>query len=224
MSRHINGTVFPEYSTRKDYATAFGMSIDEFEFGWRGGRPIPTTPGGFGIPVINRAPAGNVIDYEECGVDTGQGRVYIDRDNIADPNAFAVIVTGDSMVGLLNDGDYAIFIPVNPDGKTQNGRSAVEDGEAVFVRFSENGPVSGCTIALFYRLGDGRIELKKKNEKYSPRYTKPELIANLSVLVQSRRNHRKGMVVERAGYVTDSKSVPSGNIAQPFPNYENGDA
>jgi hypothetical protein len=48
------------------------------------------TRGGLGIPIINLAPAGRIVDYEEYGVDSGQGWEYVEQGDIEDPLAFGV--------------------------------------------------------------------------------------------------------------------------------------
>lgn len=93
IARREMGRTKVKAAERFRFAQAFGMSITEFDEQWRQWI-VPRTRGGHGIPVINRAPAGQIVDYEEYGVDSGQGYEYIDFGTIPDPHAFAVVVVG----------------------------------------------------------------------------------------------------------------------------------
>lgn len=205
VSRHLNGWVFPHLRTRRDYSEALKMSIMDFEQFWRE-FTIHLTQGGPGIPVINRTPAGEVVDYHECSEkDSGGGHYYIDRSGISDPNAFAVVVTGDSMTGELEDGDEAIFSPLRLDGKPISGGKALEDDEIVHVRFTPEFNGSCCTIAYYRKLVDGSVLLQKKNtRKYKAIVCKTTDIARLSVLVQRRTNPRGRGLTQMEGHLEAS--------------------
>lgn len=195
-------------TTYRKLAEAFGMSVEQLDREWRGTK-VPQTQGAPGlIPVINRAPAGRVRDYHECGVDSGQGHFYIDRGGVKDPNAFAVIITGDSMEPKLTDGDYAVFSPLRADGTlVNNPRMKIEDGHICYVRFSEDSTHSGCTVAMLTTLKDGRVELRKYNaKKYAPIVVTPGEIARVSALVQIRHNVIPGMVPEFEAFDPSSRS------------------
>jgi len=213
-------------STYKLLALAFGMTTAELDRAWRGG-PAPRTEGGDGIPVINRAPAGAVVDYHEIGTDSGQGHFYLDRGVIMDPNAYAVIVTGDSMTGQLDDGDYAVFVPVDQDGRMHNGNHNVADGQTVFVRFSQERREGGCTIAMVYRLKDGRIELRKRNPRYPPIIVSPEEIGQVGLLVESRKVWVKGLHLDKPAYENSGgtkaqalRPDAADDRPQEFPDYD----
>jgi transcriptional regulator with XRE-family HTH domain len=192
--------------TYRKLAQAFDMSVEQLDREWRGTK-IPQTQGAPGlVPVINRAPAGIVVNYDESGVDSGQGRFYIERAGVSDPNAFAVVVIGDSMEGELTEGDYAIFSPMHMDGTLINMPAVkIEEGHTVFVRFSQDSRHEGCTLAMLYRLSDGRIELRKRNKKYKPIVVAPEEIAGMSALNQVRQNKIPGMMAEFEAFDPASK-------------------
>ena len=191
--------------TYRKLAAAFGMTVEELDAEWRATR-IVRTIGGPGIPVINRTPAGNVVDYHELGVDSGQGRFYIDRGGIADQSAFAAIITGDSMADLLQEGDYAIFVPLRQDGRTATSRIPIKDGHVVHVRFSAEHKGDGCTVAMVYRLSDGRIELRKYNRKYAPMVVRTQEIQSMAAMVQSRRNWVEGIITEYDAFSDHGKN------------------
>lgn len=180
ITRRESGRTKVKAGERFKFADAFGMSIVEFDEQWRQWS-VPRTRGGNGIPVINRAPAGEIIDYEEYGVDSGQGYEYIDFGLVSDPQAFAVIVVGDSMQPSLNDGDQLVLSPVDPykaDERLTNGR-------IVFIRFThEEG--GGCTLARFFDEGQGRIRLHKDNPNYSPMHCDREAIQAIAIAIERR--------------------------------------
>ncbi|MBD3241602.1 MAG: helix-turn-helix domain-containing protein [Chitinivibrionales bacterium] len=180
IARRETGQTRVRANERFAFAKAFGMTVIEFDEQWREWS-VPRTRGAPGIPVINRAPAGEVIDYEEYGVDSGQGFEYVDRGDIQDDLAFAVIVVGESMEPRLKDGDYVILSPCDPykgDGKLQ-------PGNIVFVRFSEDAG-GGCTLARFFVEDEGQIRLQKDNPAYAPVVCEREAVQRIAVAVERR--------------------------------------
>ena len=165
-------------------ATVFGMSLDEFEKEWRSA-VVPRTQGGPGIPVINRAPAGGVIDYEEYGVDSGQGWEYIDRAGIDDDLAFAIEVVGDSMEPALYAGDRVVFTSMN----LPKPRAKLEDGCVVFVRFGpkdhEPSRMRGCTLGRWHTDGD-QVTITKDNPRHRPVFCDRREIEQLAVAIERR--------------------------------------
>jgi phage repressor protein C with HTH and peptisase S24 domain len=171
------------YDQRRSIARALGMSMESFEAAWRG--TTIKQARGPGIPVINRAPAGDVVDYEEYGTDSGQGYEYLDTLGVPDDDlAFAVVVVGDSMEPNLRAGDYAIFSPLN----VPRPRRTLENGKVVFVRFSDDGARRGCTIARWFFTGERTGRLVKDNPKYAPIDVEltPESVARIAILIQRR--------------------------------------
>jgi transcriptional regulator with XRE-family HTH domain len=171
------------FAERKAIAKALGMTMEAFESAWRGGSVKVTK--GPGIPVINRAPAGEAVDYEEYGTDSGQGYEYLDPLGVPDDDlAFAVVVVGDSMEPNLRAGDYAIFSPMN----VPRPRRQLTAGAVVFVRFSDDGTRRGCTIARWFPTDERRGRLVKDNPKYAPIDVEltPESISRIAVCIQRR--------------------------------------
>jgi len=188
INRKESGSIKIKTPERRKFAEAFGLSLDEFDALWRG-RQIERTRGGQGIPVINRAPAGVVQDYEEFGVDSGQGYEYIDADSIPAEisldELFAVVVVGDSMSPEIMDGDYAVFQHVPIDRADE-----IDGGETVFVRFAEEADQPGCTLARIFA-EDGQVRLQKDNPRYRPIIVPRQHIAQVGVLVEFRRRPGK---------------------------------
>jgi phage repressor protein C with HTH and peptisase S24 domain/DNA-binding XRE family transcriptional regulator len=180
IARRESGKTRVKPHERIGFAKAFGMSVLDFDERWRSFVVTPERRAP-GIPIINRAPAGRALEYEEYGVDSSQGMQYVDRGDIRDERAFGVIVTGDSMRPRLEDGDYLILSPVDPyhdDGK-------LKDGKIVFVRFSaEYG--GGCTIARFFAEENGAIRLQKDNPAHKAINCDREDIQLVAVAIERR--------------------------------------
>ncbi len=169
---------------RRAYAKVFGLTQEEFDAEWRASRIDQTNGGGPGIPVINRAPAGTIVDYEEYGVDSGQGMEYIERCNVEDPLAFAVIVVGDSMEPELRSGDYAVFSPVF---RVPKPRAEAKPGSICFVRIGGGAKRNGCSIARLKAATSTSLEFSKDNPKHKGFSVDQEHLEQFAVLVELRR-------------------------------------
>jgi transcriptional regulator with XRE-family HTH domain len=163
-------------------AEIFGLKLEEFRDKWRASR-VEQTVGGDGIPVINRAPAGNVVDYEEHGVDSGQGFEYLERGGVEDPLAFAVIVVGQSMETALFEGDYLIFSPV---ARVPKPRAELKPGAVCFVRTAPEVKGCGCCIARFKGSDGKRLDFTKDNRKFKGFAVDREHVEQLAVAVERR--------------------------------------
>jgi hypothetical protein len=125
-----------------------------------------------------------VTNYEECSItDSGQGHWYVHRAGIEDPNAFAVIVTGNSMEPTLMEGAICIFSPMDNDGHTHFRRIKVEEGHIIFIRFSSDSRFEGCAIARWHRKGE-KMELRKDNKAHKGMSVEPEEVARIAALVR----------------------------------------
>ena len=180
IARRETGITRVKAAERFKFAEAFGMSVTDFDEQWRQWT-VERTRGASGIPVINRAPAGQVVDYEEWGVDSGQGYEYVDFGAVDDPHAFCVIVVGDSMQPTLLENDQLILSPVDP----YKADDRLTDGRIVFVRFTAEHD-GGCTLARFYREPGGRIRLHKDNPAYAPMHCDREGIQGIAIAIERR--------------------------------------
>lgn len=181
VGRKERGEIPIKPPERNRIAKVFGMTIEEFDERWRASR-VDRTQGGRGIPVINRAPAGQVLDYEEYGIDSGQGFEYIDWGDVTDDLAFAVIVVGESMEPRIHEGDYLVFTPMT----IPKPRAKLEHGDVVFIRFTQESDHEGCTLARWFIEEGGKIRLHKDNPKYPPLFCTREDIRQLNVCIQRR--------------------------------------
>ena len=63
------------------------------------------------IPVIGCAQAGTAGFFDDAGYPTGSGWDEVVFPDVSDPNAYALVVSGDSMEPLYRDGDRIIVSP-----------------------------------------------------------------------------------------------------------------
>jgi len=145
-------------TTRKSLLQGFGITRHELEALYRPHiSQLRGDPDG-GIPIINCVPAGPPVDYEHMGLDNGLGNDYIPRigSGVYDPTAFAFIVVGDSMTPEFVEGDTVVCSP----------ETAINDGDAVFVRFDAHHDHT-CTFKRVFDRGE-QVELLPDNRRHTP--------------------------------------------------------
>ncbi len=125
----------------------------------------PVTAGRL-IPVINNVSAGYPNDYDDKGYPPGGADDYVRCTDLHDPNAFAVVVVGDSMETKYHEGDIIIFSPA----------ADVAPGDDCFVRMTD--PYE-TTFKRVYFEEDGMIRLQPRNQKYAPAMLPRERITGL---------------------------------------------
>ena len=104
------------------------------------------------IPVIGFAQAGDSGYFDDAGYPTGSGWDDIVFPDIGDPNAYALMVSGDSMEPLYRNGDRIIVSPV----------ANIRSGDRVVVKTSE-GEVMAKELV---RRTAQRIELRSLNPEF----------------------------------------------------------
>ncbi len=105
------------------------------------------------IPVIDLAQAGDNGYFDDVGYPTGSGWEEIVFPDIGDPNAYALMVSGDSMEPLCRDGNRIIISPV----------ANIRSGDRVVVKTS-GGEVMAKELV---RRTVQRIELRSINAEYA---------------------------------------------------------
>jgi SOS-response transcriptional repressor LexA len=184
--RHLDlvetGAVFPAAHERRLWAERLGFAdLLDFDRHWRDGWARVTAAHRDGwVPIINKAPAGGPIDYEEFGIDSGVGYEYIPRSaGMIDGDVlFAVIIIGDSMSPAYREGDLVIFRPVRQD-------ESLPDDSPIFVRFTADRDHT-CTFKNVWRRTDGRLELRPLNPRFATMIVPPIEIDRMALAIERR--------------------------------------
>lgn len=137
--------------------------------------PLTFIPGRNSAPVVSWAAAGTAHDYADLANQIEEV-VYTDS---RDPNAFALIVEGDSMYPEIAAGDVITFSP----------NSEPRNGNIVVARLAEN---HGVLVKRFRRTGpEGRtIILESTNQDYPPITLPAEAFRFIYPAVEMKRKWR----------------------------------
>lgn len=137
---------------------ATSTGIEAFANLVTGQRALPSgrAPARRHIPLIGFAQASSDGYFDEGGFPVGAGWDEISMPEIADPHAYALEISGDSMEPVLRDGDTIIVSPAAP----------VRRGDRVVVRTAK----SEVMAKELTRQSARRIELKSLNPAH-PNYT-----------------------------------------------------
>jgi len=124
------------------------------------------------VPIINKVAAGYPREFTDLGYPVGVADDYISVPaEMADPNAFAVRVVGDSMEPKYREGDVVVFSPA----------AAVQSGDDCFVRFAAgSGPREDeSTFKRVFFDGPDQVRLQPLNEQYAPTTVDPQTIGRI---------------------------------------------
>ena len=131
---------------------ATGAPLEEFMAmlqGAEGAMPVRR------IPLIGHAQAGDEGYFDDAGFPTGSGWDEVDFPDLGDPHAYALEISGDSMVPVYRDGDRIVVAP----------GASVRRGDRVVAR-----TVSGEVMAKeVQRMTAGRVELLSINREHDDR-------------------------------------------------------
>ncbi|MFG0329297.1 MAG: XRE family transcriptional regulator [Phycisphaerales bacterium] len=130
------------------------------------------TPLRYSIPVINQVAAGYPRHFTDLDYPARVADEYIGCPDVADPQAFAARVVGDSMEPDYREGDLVVF---SPD-------AATPDGADCFVRLE---PDHETTFKRVYFEGADRglIRLQPLNPTYGARLVRREQVAGVYAAV-----------------------------------------
>jgi repressor LexA len=106
------------------------------------------------IPLLSKIPGGDPAGWTDGDYPPGFGEEFVDRGDITDPNAFALIVDGDSMSPRINSGDIVIISPNTP---------IINRSIAVVELNNEN-----RTMKQVIFIGGDKLLLQPENQKYEP--------------------------------------------------------
>jgi phage repressor protein C with HTH and peptisase S24 domain len=135
---------------------ATGASLESFTALVSGARTL--TSGGAPrsmvrrVPLIGLAQAGSEGYFDDGGYPVGGGWDEVSLPEIADPNAYALEISGESMEPVYRDGDLVVVSPSAP----------IRRGDRVVVR-AASGEVMAKQLA---RRSARRIELKSLNPEH----------------------------------------------------------
>ena len=121
----------------------------------------------FRVPLINRVAAGYPTGFTDLDYPARIADRYVPAPDIDDPDAFALVVCGDSMLPAYHEGDIVFFSPV----------AKVEDGCDCCVRLE---PDHETTFKRVYFDEDaGTVRLQPLNPKFAPQTMAREQVAGL---------------------------------------------
>jgi phage repressor protein C with HTH and peptisase S24 domain len=135
---------------------ATGASLESFTALVSGARALASAASTRGIarriPLIGLAQAGGEGFFDDGGYPVGGGWDEVSLPEIADPNAYALEISGDSMEPVFRDGDQVIVSPAAP----------IRRGDRVVLRTAA-GEVMAKELA---RRSARRVELKSLNPEH----------------------------------------------------------
>jgi SOS-response transcriptional repressor LexA len=125
------------------------------------------------IPLLSKIPGGNPVAWSDGEYPAGFGEEFLDRGDVSDPNAFALMVDGDSMSPRINSGDIVIISPNTP--VTNRSIAAVE------INHEER------TLKTVIFLQNGKILLQPENEKYPPLVLEEKQVDFIGRVIERRQ-------------------------------------
>lgn len=121
------------------------------------------------VPIVNRVSAGYPKDFTDLSYPRGVADDFVGFPDVADTDAFAARVHGDSMKPKYNEGDIVIFSPA----------AHTRHGDDCFVRFDDGQTTFKRVFFEQNEANEPVIRLQPRNEKYRPQVAKPETITGI---------------------------------------------
>jgi len=118
------------------------------------------------VPVINRVAAGYPADFTDLDYPTRVADEYVSVPDIADPQAFAARVVGESMLPDYRPGDLVVFSP----------QLSATDGADCFVRLL---PDHESTFKRVYLPDEEHARLQPINPAYAARTVRRDAISGM---------------------------------------------
>jgi len=135
---------------------ATGETFEEFVLQMGRGKHSPPRSFARPIPLIGLAQAGREGFFDDAGFPAGAGWDEIPFPELADEHAYALEVSGDSMLPVYRDGDRIVVSP----------SASLRRGDRVVLK-SNTGEVMAKQLS---RMTAQRIELKSLNADYEDRH------------------------------------------------------
>ncbi|MHB9030841.1 MAG: helix-turn-helix domain-containing protein [Candidatus Latescibacterota bacterium] len=124
------------------------------------------------IPLLSKIPAGDPVLWTDGEYPAYFGEEFLDRGDVNDANAYALIVDGDSMSPRINSGDIVIISPNTP--------VTTRTIAAVSIKGEER------TLKTVIFLPDNKILLQPENSMYEPKVMDQQEITLLGRVVERR--------------------------------------
>jgi SOS-response transcriptional repressor LexA len=124
------------------------------------------------IPLLTEIPADNPFLWKEEEYPSHFGEEFIDRGDINDPSAYALIVESDSMSPRINPGDIVIISPKTP--------VTTHSFAAVWIKESER------VLKTVIFLPDNKILLQTGNGMHEPKVLDEKDIKFLGKVIERR--------------------------------------
>jgi repressor LexA len=157
---------------------------------------LSLVPLGREVPLINRVAAGYPREFTDLGYPARVADEYVRVPELADPDAFAARVVGDSMSPVYLEGDVVIFSPAKPVTSGMDCFARLErDAETTFKRvyFEQSDVASAPNSTAHSSASAGEpesgdlIRLQPLNSTYAPRVVPREEVAGLYAAVSVLR-------------------------------------
>ncbi|MGE4481727.1 S24 family peptidase [Acidocella sp.] len=154
--RHAGGGKlrWPSTESISKILTTTGTKLEDFAALVNGARAIPEArlKGRYRLPLIGMAQAGAEGFFDDGGYPAGAGWDDVELPSVADANAYALSITGDSMLPVYRPGDTVIVSPAAP----------IRQGDRVVTRIRD-----GAVMAKqLLRRTAGRVELGSLNPEF----------------------------------------------------------
>ena len=107
---------WPSTESLAKVLSATGADLEAFTALVTGARAMPAAgrPGARRVPLIGLAQAGGDGYFDDGGYPVGGSWDEVSLPEIADPNAYALEISGDSMEPVFRDGDVVVVSPAAP--------------------------------------------------------------------------------------------------------------
>lgn len=142
-----------------------GAGMQEFAALVEGGRGAASVR----LPVIGLAQAGSGGYFDDAGHPAGHGWGQVDCPGIADPAAYALAITGESMLPAYREGDLIVVSPA----------AEIRRGDRVVTRTTD-GEIMAKVLA---RRSPQEIELHSFNPNFPPRILQANSLAWMARIV-----------------------------------------
>lgn len=129
------------------------------------------------VPLINKVAAGYPTEFTDLGYPARVADEYVRCPDIADADAFAARVVGDSMLPEYRQGDVVVFSPARD----------VCNGDDCFARLEPDHETTFKRVFFEGESGEEQIRLQPLNPAYPPRVVPRDQVAGLYAAVTVMR-------------------------------------